>query len=71
MDPSEQSIVLCPGELKRILDKSHVITNEERKAALESQRKAREEAMVSRQHFKKPLQRDKDCNQLISHWTLT
>ncbi|KAL7870424.1 hypothetical protein SRHO_G00079210 [Serrasalmus rhombeus] len=44
-DPSGQSIIICTEEIGRITAESHAPAKEEREAALESQRRFREEAV--------------------------
>lgn len=46
-DPSGQSVILSSAQFRRIMVESHVPSEEEKAAALEAQRQAREEALVS------------------------
>ncbi|XP_026782837.3 cilia- and flagella-associated protein 45 [Pangasianodon hypophthalmus] len=68
-DPSGQSVILCPAEIKRIMGKSRVLTKEEKEAALETQRQAREEAMNAAEERKVLMQQadvSRQKNQALS-----
>ncbi|MCI4379029.1 hypothetical protein PGIGA_G00223090 [Pangasianodon gigas] len=68
-DPSGQSVILCPAEIERIMGKSRVLTKEEKEAALETQRQAREEAMNAAEERKVLMQQadvSRQKNQALS-----